>query len=287
MSAADDFLVRSLYQSCVEWSSRDQNRLLVFEEPRRELALSSLTYGAAIVDLGFLAVWYGALTVRAGWDGLPVAPLVASAHHASLLQARVALSSFLNDTRRRRRFRLWRSGTALDAARALAYGWLDDARAISRLLETHDESGLLSRGASPMPGFVRALIRLLDGRSTAEIDIAEVPDSYRHLLDHWDGDATVVGNRLARACATRAEWASEASNVTPEGPLSDIAYAAWPVELLALLRVRAAHSLAPVVAEHSLMTAPLGALADYSAVEASEPVLLGFAQRYPELLQEP
>jgi hypothetical protein len=284
MSAADSFLVRSLYETCVDWSSRDQNRLLVFEEPQQQLTGASLTHGEAMTDLSFLALWYGALTVRAAWEGRSIAPFVANAHRASLLSARVAVSSFDRDTRRRRRFRLWRSGTALDVARALAYGWVDDAKALSHLLRAYDASGLLNAQPSPMVGFVQGLIGLIDGQLASEADLAPAPETYRRLLHNWDGEPHLVAEALSNACRTRIDWASDESQVTPEGPLSDMVYAVWPVELLALLRIRQTHSLPSVVVDHPLMTVPLGAVADPSQTAPNYPALLGFRERHAALL---
>jgi hypothetical protein len=267
--------LRALYDDAVAWSSRAQNREIVFQESLEQVRAST-TLSVLITDLHLLALWYGSAAIQESLTGGDVDGCLSTAHCAAILEIEGAVQSFEADTRRRRQFRLWRSATSLHGCRAFAGGWIADARRIARLLRAEPELGLISDGSHLMEVFFKAILGRWEG-SALGAEVVGLPISYGRLLNQWDGRGVELSPILDAACEERLALAENDDQLAPGGELGDHFYAVFPAELLALQRLRTLRGLDPIPAQHPLMTMPLGSLRDVSRREPLEPTLAALA----------
>lgn len=231
------------------WAERPQNRHLLHDEAvlgiEAALREGALRTGATLVNLNGLGLWHSCQAYLRESRGLEASSELYAAHCAALAEIRLGARLFHDAQGRRQSFRLWRSETALHCARAYACCLWDDAREMYAILRSSWEEGLFNPEGSFAATFVLCLLGPVLGEKTPLA--REMPEAYSRLLQEAGSDNPhSTGQRLIEALEFRVERALSGTPASGVPELGSAYYAAYPAELLCVLRMRLVHGLGAI-----------------------------------------
>jgi hypothetical protein len=246
----------------IEERLRDaDNRERLVEEPRRQIE-TFLRVGEGSrrrvgLALGWMSTWYLADAARAVLDGAPDAlERLDRAHQFGIWHIRLTAPG--SGTKPKPIHSLRDLGLTL--ARALALGRLDEAEELGGLMLRGLVGGLVHGAGVTWVGVF--LLRLHGSWKQVDVwmpDQVFLPlEGYQPLLDHWQiADDALVSRAILQAC----DFHTRLNGDLDDERIVDFwieVYQIYPVEILAVLRLRQVLGLATPPLSHPLLDSPLG-----------------------------
>jgi hypothetical protein len=182
---SEDEAARELRQAILDWGRRSQNRQLMRDAPASELRASwersRELKGSILTNLRFLALWHGSQACLAAEAKTDPTDHLLTANTAARLEVAAGRSLHQREQGKRQRFRLWRSATALHAARALAGCLDDDAHFMYEVLSREWHDGIFNPEPSFIASFVLRILSNWFGESATQ-DESVLPRPYLKLV---------------------------------------------------------------------------------------------------------
>lgn len=237
---------------------------------------------AALGSIGFslkcAAVSQLAQGQEAGWDALPLA--VAYEAWRDRLQVRIF-----------RRFRtestaISRLNASLTLACAITVGDTEFSRNHAAFLAEALRSGGIDKLETSLMDWLLPLAGLgIPGADPVGVAPSGLPEEYADLLAFWDTRDSPTLVKVLAAAADRHTAQAKTSDDDTTFDFDDLAYAIYPVEILAVLRLRQWRGLPNPVMDHPLLDGLLGQLAPPREIrgdELLEKVIAKADRIYPE-----
>lgn len=247
-----------LHKKLEEWVNRPQNKKLLFDDEIKEIEQGIQSGDSAqIVHFGasleFIAKWEstnGALSVlngnADGWHSLGKSAVYL---YSSL---RIILHYFDHDTNPAKSPRMTYNHAALSFAHLLALGYYSEANWVGKRLAQGLLDGAFEKwqAAARFPPFMIRLHEFWSGNYAAQSSADSPRDPYQQIIGAWDGEAEEFKNALREACDYHCQ---RIDGNNDDHEFYDSVYAIFPIEILAVKRVRQALNLEMPELDHPLM----------------------------------
>ncbi len=208
------------------------------------------------------------------------------AHLYNFWQFRIRSAIFLQGAGKKRRAAFRFSETGLLMAHALALGRLDEAATVGRILAAGIAEGMVSgEGASVLGSFMMQLYSRWRRQPLPQYrrDAAD-PGDYRRLLDTWSLQDEVAFTAAVKAACDFHTQLSGDLDSEQYYEYTNEAWRLYPVEILAVLRLRQALGLSMPEVSHPLLDSPLGVLYEPQS-PPPDPLLERVIEKYRAELQ--
>lgn len=209
--------------------------------------------GQVSVGLLKLGQWEGCVGALAVLDGRPAGwSSLSRCLDWRLLEIGLLRLLYLEDSRKRKQPRAHPVKAALGACHAMALGRLDCSRwCVDQLASGHEDGSIGPWGNSPFESFPLNLYALFS-------ELRSIPTFgvFAEVISAWD-DPTRLKSAIEAVCDYHVHHIGDPNDSEPIVEFESWPYPVFPVEVLAVERVRTIHDFDFPTVDHPIMRSPL------------------------------
>lgn len=287
MSVNPNWNAGELEQIIRTWLADESNHENLVVQPTAEIESYLSRHGEsdggdAASELLWIFLWRLRQALIDLLDEKPDAPAdMNRAHLYDFWRFRIRSAIFLQAAGRKRRAAFRFSEAGLLMAHALALGRFDEAATVGRILAAGIAEGMVSgEGVSVLGSFMVQLYSRWRRQPLPQYrSEAADPGDYRRLLDTWSlQDEVAFAAAVEAACDFHTQLSGDLDN-EQYYEYTNEAWRLYPVEILAVLRLRQALGLNVPEISHPLLDSPLGVLYDPQS-PPPDPLLQRVIEKY-------